>query len=339
MESILVTGGAGYIGSHTVLELLLAKFNVIVVDNFSNSSRLSLDRVAALSGSSVTIVEGDLRDQGVLDGIFLNFDILSVIHFAGLKSVGESVSDPISYYENNVLATVNLLMAMKCHGVKQIVFSSSATVYGVPVTLPLLENMALAEQTNPYGRSKYMIEAMLSDLHKSDGDWSIVILRYFNPVGAHSSGMIGEDSKGIPNNLMPYITQTAIGKLPEVKIFGNDYDTADGTGIRDYVHVVDLAKGHLAAVNMCQKNAGLERINLGTGLGVSVLDLITTFSKVNKVKVPFSVVERRPGDVAICVAGVKKAQEVLGWHARLNLADMCRDSWNWQSLNPDGYKN
>jgi UDP-glucose 4-epimerase len=339
MESILVTGGAGYIGSHTVLELLLAKFNVIVVDNFSNSSRLSLDRVAALSGRSVTIVEGDLRDQGVLDGIFLNFDILSVIHFAGLKSVGESVSDPISYYDHNVLATVNLLMAMKCHGVKQIVFSSSATVYGVPVTLPLLENMALGEQTNPYGRSKYMIEAMLCDLHKSDGDWSIVILRYFNPVGAHSSGMIGEDSKGIPNNLMPYVTQTAIGRLPEVQIFGNDYDTADGTGVRDYIHVVDLAKGHLAAVNMCQQNSGLERINLGTGFGVSVLDLITTFSKVNKVKVPFSVVERRPGDVAICVAGVKKAQELLGWRATLNLADMCRDSWNWQSLNPDGYKN
>lgn len=338
MKSILVTGGAGYIGSHTVLELLLAKFNVIVVDNFSNSSRLSLDRVATLSGSSVTIVEGDLCDQVVLDKIFQNFDILSVIHFAGLKSVGESAHDPISYYENNVLATVNLLMAMKCHGVKQIVFSSSATVYGVPVKLPLLEDMALGEQTNPYGRSKYMIEAMLSDLYKSDSDWSIVILRYFNPVGAHSSGMIGEDSKGTPNNLMPYITQTAIGKLPEIKIFGNDYETVDGTGVRDYIHVVDLAKGHLAAVNLCQKTAGLEKINLGTGFGVSVLDLITTFSKVNKVKVPFSVVERRPGDVAICVAGTKKAKEVLGWRAKLNLEDMCRDSWNWQSLNPDGYK-
>lgn len=339
MKSILVTGGAGYIGSHTVLELLLAKFNVIVVDNFSNSSRLSLDRVAALSGRSVTIVEGDLCDQSVLDKIFQNFDILTVIHFAGFKSVNESLNDPISYYKNNVLATINLLMAMQCHGVKQIVFSSSATVYGTPIKLPLIEDMALTEQKNPYGRSKYMIEALMSDLHKSDSDWSIVILRYFNPVGAHSSGMIGEDSKGIPNNLMPYITQTAIGKLPEVKIFGNDYDTVDGTGVRDYIHVVDLAKGHLAAVNMCKKNAGLEIINLGTGFGVSVLNLISTFSKVNNVKVPFSVVERRPGDVAICVAGVKKAKEMLGWHATLNLEDMCRDSWNWQSLNPDGYKN
>ncbi len=339
MESILVTGGAGYIGSHTVLELLLAKFNVIVVDNFSNSSRISLDRVAALSGSSVTIVEGDLRDQDRLDEIFLNFDIRTVIHFAGLKSVSESVSDPILYYENNVVATFNLLTAMKYHGIKEIVFSSSATVYGVPVTLPLLEDMTSAEQTNPYGRSKYMIEGMLSDLYKSDSDWGIVILRYFNPVGAHPSGMIGEDSKGIPNNLMPYVAQTAIGKLAEVKIFGNNYDTPDGTGVRDYIHVVDLAKGHLAAVNMCQKNTGLERINLGTGLGVSVLELITAFSRVNKVNVPFSVVDRRPGDVATSVAGVKKAREMLGWSTSLNLEDMCRDSWNWQSLNPGGYKN
>ena len=281
MHSILVTGGAGYIGSHTVYELLSKNFDVVVLDNFSNSNIEALNRISNHLDCSLNIIDGDLCNFNIVNKIFSDYKITNVIHFAGSKSVSESIYNPMLYYQNNVNATINLLKAMSINRVKNIVFSSSATVYGHPINLPLLETMPLGEPTNPYGRSKIIIESILSDLYSSDNDWNIAILRYFNPVGAHSSGMIGEDPQGIPSNLMPYIAQTAIGNLPYVEIFGNDYDTPDGTGIRDYIHVVDLAKGHLAALNACNNKLGLQSINLGTGRGVSVLDLVTTFSKIN----------------------------------------------------------
>ena len=338
MHSILVTGGAGYIGSHTVYELLSKNFDVVVLDNFSNSNIEALNRISNHLDCSLNIIDGDLCNFDIVNEIFSDYKITNVIHFAGSKSVSESIYNPMLYYQNNVNATINLLKAMSINRVKNIVFSSSATVYGHPIKLPLLETMPLGEPTNPYGRSKIIIESILSDLYSSDNDWNIAILRYFNPVGAHSSGMIGEDPQGIPSNLMSYIAQTAIGNLPYVEIFGNDYDTPDGTGIRDYIHVVDLAKGHLAALNACNNKIGLQSINLGTGRGVSVLDLVTTFSKINNIDVPYKIVNRRPGDVPICIAGVNKAHKILGWRANLGIDDMCKDAWKWQSLNPYGYK-
>lgn len=337
MNTILVTGGAGYIGTHTIVELLLSNYQIVVFDNLSNSNRIALDRVESLSGKSISFVEGDVLDLEALEGLFRTFDIDCVIHFAGLKAVNESISKPLAYYSNNVQGTLNLITIMKKYDVKKLVFSSSATVYGTPSKNPLTEDMLVGMPTNPYGTTKLMIEKILNDLHVSESDWDIVILRYFNPVGAHVSGMLGESPSGIPNNLMPLITKTALGKRPELTVYGCDYNTPDGSGVRDYIHVVDLAKGHLAAIVRCEASAGLLTVNLGTGKGVSVLEIISCFSRVNGVDVPFSIGCRRSGDVPVCVAGVDKAKHVLGWKANLDLEDMCRDSWRWQVKNPNGY--
>jgi len=337
MNKILVTGGAGYIGSHTVVELLEADYEVVVYDNLTNSSPISLERVTQITGKHVTFVEGDIRDKAALNSLFSVHAFDAVIHFAGLKAVGESVEQPLKYYKNNVYGSLQLLEVMTEHNVKTIVFSSSATVYGNPVELPLHEKMPTGIPTNPYGMSKLMIENILGDLYRADNSWRIARLRYFNPVGAHSSGLIGEDPMGIPNNLMPFITQTALGKLDELSIFGDDYPTVDGSGVRDYIHVVDLAKGHLAALRKLKESKSIITVNLGTGEGYSVLQLIAAFENVNKVKVPYKIFQRREGDVASCYADTSYAKELLNWEVNLGLNDMCRDSWNWQSNNPNGY--
>lgn len=337
MQNILVTGGAGYIGSHTVLQLLENNQQVIVVDNLCNASRESLSRVSEITGKSVTFVEADIRDEHALDSIFQQHKIDAVIHFAGLKAVGESVAKPLMYYQNNVYGTIVLCEVMQKHNVKNLVFSSSATVYGNPVSLPLHENMPTGQPTNPYGQSKLMVELILKDLHKSDPDWNVALLRYFNPAGAHPSGKIGEDPNGIPNNLMPFITQVATGKREKLAVFGDDYDTPDGTGVRDYIHVEDLASGHLKALEKLTENPGLVTFNLGTGQGYSVLDMVKEFEKQSGKAIPYQIVARRDGDVAACYADPKLAEEGLNWKAEKGLAEMCRDSWNWQANNPEGY--
>jgi len=332
---ILVTGGAGYIGSHTCLQLLQTGHDLVVLDNLSNSQPEALRRVQKLAGRQLQLVEGDIRDQTMLDAVF-RYPVKAVIHFAGLKAVGESVAEPLRYYDNNVAGTLSLLKAMKKHGCQQLVFSSSATVYGDPASVPIREHFPLSA-TNPYGRSKLMIEDMLRDLAHAEPDWRIAILRYFNPVGAHASGQIGEDPNGIPNNLMPFISQVAVGKRAQLSVFGDDYPTHDGTGVRDYIHVEDLARGHLCALAKLQQQAGLLTVNLGTGQGYSVLDMVKAFEQASGRPVPYSVTPRRPGDVAACYADPAQAEQLLGWRAEKTLADMCADSWRWQSQNPNGY--
>ena len=336
MSHILLTGGAGYIGSHTALELLNAGFNVLSFDNFSNSSDAALKRVEQLSGKSIVSVKGDIRDEQGLRDVFSQYDIAAVVHFAGLKAVGESTQIPLHYYDNNVAGTVTLCRVMREFGVKKLVFSSSATVYGDAKQVPIPET-APRSATNPYGQSKLMIEHILEDLVRAEPDWGITLLRYFNPVGAHDSGQIGEDPNGIPNNLMPFISQVAVGKREQLSVFGDDYATHDGTGVRDYIHVVDLARGHLKALQYLQNNTGIEAINLGTGTGYSVLDMVKAFSDTNQVPVPYQIAPRRPGDIAVCYAEPAKARTLLGWQAEKTLDDMVRDSWRWQSGNPNGY--
>lgn len=338
LKRILVTGGAGYIGSHTCLELLQAGYHVVVVDNLSNSRMESLVRVQTLAGKSLDFHQIDLLNKRALNALFRDTPIEAVIHFAGLKAVGESHALPLSYYQNNVTGTLNLCDAMQKHAVKNLVFSSSATVYGDPHAVPITEAFPVGEATNPYGRSKWMIEAILQDLHTADPSWNIGRLRYFNPVGAHPSGQIGEDPRGIPNNLLPYIAQVAAGKLSELQIFGNDYPTCDGTGVRDYIHVVDLAQGHLKALNKLAESPGLVTYNLGTGKGYTVLQLVAAFEKAAGVPIPYKVVARRFGDIAACYADPTKAKKELGWAATRGLAEICADAWRWQSRNPDGYE-
>ena len=335
--NVLVTGGAGYIGSHTCVELIETGHTPIVVDNLYNSSPKSLDRVKEITGVEVKFYEGDVRDEALLNRIFDENEIGAVIHFAGLKAVGESVAKPLAYYDNNLISTMVLARVMGNRGCKKIIFSSSATVYSGDNEMPLRETSKTGNCTNPYGWTKYMCEQILLDIAFADPEWSVVLLRYFNPVGAHKSGKIGEHPNGIPNNLMPFISQTAIGKRKQLSVFGNDYDTHDGTGVRDYIHVVDLAKGHVAAVKYVTGNTGCEVFNLGTGSGYSVLDMVNTFAQVNNVPVPYAIVDRRPGDIATCYADPAKSAEVLGWKAEKTLADMCRDSWRWQSQNPMGF--
>ena len=335
--NVLVTGGAGYIGSHTCLELLESGYGVVVVDNLVNSNPKSLERVQNLTGKALKIYEGDVRDEALMKKIFAENEIGCVIHFAGLKAVGESVSKPWEYYDNNLNSTLVLTKVMKEAGMKNLIFSSSATVYTADNEMPLRETSRTGNCTNPYGWTKYMTEQILSGLAHAEADWSVCLLRYFNPIGAHESGMIGEDPRGIPNNLMPYITQVAIGRRDHLSVFGNDYDTPDGTGVRDYIHVVDLAKGHVAAVKYVAEHHGCEVFNLGTGVGYSVLDMVHSFIDANRVPVPYEIVGRRPGDIATCYADPSKSAEVLGWKAERTLTDMCRDSWNWQSKNPQGF--
>ncbi|HIS60239.1 MAG TPA: UDP-glucose 4-epimerase GalE [Candidatus Faecousia faecipullorum] len=335
--NILVTGGAGYIGSHTCVELLESGYEVVVVDNLCNSNPKSLERVRELTGKSVKFYEGDVRDEALLRKIFAENEIAAVIHFAGLKAVGESVAQPWRYYDNNLNSTLVLTKVMGEAGCKNIIFSSSATVYSGDNEMPLRETSRTGNCTNPYGWTKYMTEQILSGMAKADPQWSIVLLRYFNPVGAHKSGTMGEDPRGIPNNLMPFITQVAVGRREKLSVFGNDYDTPDGTGVRDYIHVVDLAKGHVAAIRYAVENHGCEVFNLGTGVGYSVLDMVKAFETANGVKIPYAIVDRRPGDLATCYADPAKSREVLGWKAEKTLEDMCRDSWNWQKNNPMGY--
>lgn len=333
---ILVTGGAGYIGSHTCLELLAAGCDVVVLDNLSNARRESLRRVAEIVGRAPCFVRGDVRDESVLRQVFAEHRIEAVIHFAGLKAVGESVEQPLRYYDNNVNGSLCLLRAMDEAGVRRLVFSSSATVYGDPHAVPIREDFPLSA-TNPYGRSKLMVEDVLRDLCRSDPRWQVALLRYFNPVGAHESGLIGEDPNGIPNNLMPFVSQVAIGKRPEVVVFGNDYPTPDGTGVRDYIHVVDLARGHLKALEALRNRQGVLTVNLGTGRGYSVLDMVKAFGLACGRELPYRIAARRPGDVAACYADPAYAAEVLGWRAERGIEQMCADSWRWQSHNPDGY--
>lgn len=334
---VLVTGGAGYIGSHTVIELVHAGHSVVVVDNLSNSSRESLKRVERITGASIPFVEADVCDTAALERIFGDHDFDAVIHFAGLKAVGESVSRPLDYYRNNIVSTLSLCEVMQAHGVKKLIFSSSATVYGTPEQLPLTEHGRTGIGiTNPYGQTKYMNEQILRDVAAADPTWQITLLRYFNPIGTHSSGLIGEDPNGVPNNLLPYVSQVAVGKLDKIKVYGGDYDTPDGTGVRDYIHVVDLAKGHLAALEHLPVS-GAETYNLGTGEGTSVLELIRAFEQACGRQLPYEVVARRPGDVASCYADAGKAAEELSWHAEKTIAEACADSWRWQSQNPDGY--
>ncbi|MBQ9354705.1 MAG: UDP-glucose 4-epimerase GalE [Clostridia bacterium] len=334
--SVLVTGGAGYIGSHTCVEMLEAGYDVVVVDNLDNSSKESLNRVEKITGKKVKFYENDVRDKQGLRKIFSENKIEAVIHFAGLKAVGESVKKPMMYYSNNIDSTLVLIDVMKEFGVKKIVFSSSATVYGVAKEMPLKEGMPTGA-INPYGRTKLFIEEILRDLYISDNEWSIALLRYFNPIGAHKSGIIGEDPKGIPNNLMPYIAQVAVGKLEKLHVFGNDYKTVDGTGVRDYIHVVDLAKGHVKAVGYVLENKGCEEINLGTGNGTSVLELRDAFVKASGVDIPYVIDPRRPGDPDEVYADANKAKKLLGWTAELGVDEMCEDTWRWQSRNPNGY--
>ena len=336
--AVLVTGGAGYIGSHTCVELLNAGYEVVVVDNLYNSSEKALERVEQITGKKVTFYETDLLDQEGVKKIFDQEKIESVIHFAGLKAVGESVHKPLEYYHNNLTGTLILCDEMRNHGVKNIVFSSSATVYGDPAEIPITENCPKGEITNPYGRTKSMLEQILTDLHTADPEWNVILLRYFNPIGAHESGLIGEDPKGIPNNLVPYIAQVAVGKLDHLNVFGNDYDTPDGTGVRDYIHVVDLAKGHVKALKKLEDKEGVSIYNLGTGNGYSVLEVLHAYEKACGKTLKYEIKPRRDGDIATCYADCTKAKEELGWVAEKNIDDMCADSWRWQSTNPNGYR-
>ena len=336
--AILVTGGAGFIGSHTCVELLEAGYEVVVVDNLYNASRKSMDRIEQITGKKPTFYEADILDREALNKIFEKEQIDSVIHFAGLKAVGESVAKPIEYYYNNIAGTLVLCDVMRKHNVKNIVFSSSATVYGDPAFIPITEECPKGKITNPYGQTKGMLEQVLEDIHVSDPEWNVILLRYFNPIGAHKSGLIGEDPKGIPNNLVPYVAQVAIGKLECLGVFGDDYDTPDGTGVRDYIHVVDLAKGHVAAIKKLEEKKGVLIYNLGTGKGYSVLDVVHAFEKACGKKIPYAVKPRRPGDIATCYADPAKAKAELGWEAENGLEEMCADSWRWQSMNPNGYE-
>ena len=335
--SILVTGGAGYIGSHTCVELLEAGYEVVVVDNLYNASPKAIERVEEITGKKVTFYEADLLDKEALDKIFDAHDIDAVIHFAGYKAVGESVQKPIEYYHNNMTGTLILCDVMRNHGVKNIVFSSSATVYGDPAQIPITENCPKGTPTNPYGWTKSMLEQVLTDIHTSDNEWNVILLRYFNPIGAHKSGIIGEDPKGIPNNLVPYIAQVAVGKRAALGVFGNDYDTPDGTGVRDYIHVVDLAIGHVKAIEKIKQNPGVEVYNLGTGNGYSVLQVVEAFGKACGNPIPYEIKPRREGDIATCYCDPQKAKEDLGWTAQYGVDEMCQDTWRWQSGNPNGY--
>lgn len=335
--AVLVTGGTGYIGSHTIIQLIEAGNKVIVVDNLSNSSKIVLERIREITGVKVKFYEKDLIHADQIDLIFRENDINSVIHFAALKAVGESVEKPLDYYRNNLIGTLNLLQAMKKHQVKRFVFSSSATVYGDPKSCPITEDFPLST-TNPYGATKLMVEDILRDICQADSQFNVAILRYFNPVGAHSSGRIGEEPSGIPNNLMPYITKVAVGQLNYLNVFGNDYDTHDGTGVRDYIHVVDLAMGHLKALEKLETNCGLVTYNLGTGTGYSVLDLVNSFSQASKKEIPYRIVERRSGDIGMCYADSSKAKAELNWEAKYGIKEMCEDSWRWQERNPNGYE-
>lgn len=334
---ILVTGGAGYIGSHTCVELLNEGYEVVVVDNLYNASIKAVDRIREITGKDIKFYETDIRDYNALFNIFSEEKIDTVIHFAGLKAVGESVSKPLEYYENNISGTLNLCKAMRENGCKNIIFSSSATVYGNPEFVPITELCPKGECTNPYGWTKHMLEQILTDLHTSDPEWNVILLRYFNPIGAHKSGLIGEDPKGIPNNLLPYVAQVAIGKLQCVGVFGNDYDTPDGTGVRDYIHVVDLALGHVKAIDKIKENPGVKIYNLGTGKGYSVLDVIKAFEKACGHTIPYEIKPRRAGDIATCYSDATLAKQELGWQAQYGIEEMCADSWRWQSMNPDGY--
>lgn len=336
--NILLTGGAGYIGSHTAIELDRAGHSIVIVDNLVNSKPEAVRRVEKIIGKSVPFIEADVRDREAMNKVFEQHKIDAVIHFAGLKAVGESCVKPLEYYENNMNATFVLLDTMRSHGCKNIIFSSSATVYGDPAQIPITEECPKGHCTNPYGQTKSMLEEVLIDLQKADNEWNVVLLRYFNPIGAHSSGLIGENPNGIPNNLMPYITQTAIGIRQELGVFGNDYPTHDGTGVRDYIHVVDLASGHVAALQAIQKNCGLAIYNLGTGHGYSVLDVVKAFEEANGLKVPYAIKPRRPGDIATCYCDPAKAKAELGWEAQYGITEMCRDSWNFQRNNPNGYE-
>ena len=336
--AILVTGGAGYIGSHTVVQLQNAGYEVVVLDNLVNSSEKSLQRVEKITGKKVPFYKADILDREALEVIFSKESVDAVIHFAGLKAVGESVAKPWEYYNNNIAGTLVLTDVMRRHGVKNIIFSSSATVYGDPAFVPITEECPKGQCTNPYGWTKSMLEQILSDMQKADPEWNVVLLRYFNPIGAHKSGTIGENPNGIPNNLMPYITQVAVGKLKELGVFGNDYDTHDGTGVRDYIHVVDLADGHVKALRKIEEKAGLCVYNLGTGTGYSVLDIVKNFEEANCVAIPYVIKDRRPGDIAVCYADASKAKKELSWEAQYGIRDMCEDSWRWQSGNPNGYE-
>ena len=336
MSSFLVTGGAGYIGSHTCIELMAAGHQVTIVDNLSNSKRAVLERISRLAGRPPIFVQADVRDARALDGIFERYAFDAVIHFAGLKAVGESVAQPLRYYDNNVGGTISLCEAMKRNGVRSLVFSSSATVYGDPESLPITENARLSV-TNPYGRSKLMVEDILRDLAAAESGWHVALLRYFNPIGAHESGLIGEDPNGIPNNLLPYVAQVAVGKLPCLRVFGADYETSDGTGVRDYIHVVDLAQGHVAALRYLAEHEGVTTVNLGTGQGYSVLDVVRAFEQASGSTIPYEVAARRPGDIAACYADPSLALRLFGWQASYGIDRMCIDTWRWQSSNPDGY--
>lgn len=334
---ILVTGGAGYIGSHTCVELLNEGLDVVIMDNLYNSSRKAVDRIMEITGRQVTFYKTDMMDREGVRSVFENEKIDAVIHFAGLKAVGESVVKPIEYYTNNISGTLILCDEMRRHGVKNIIFSSSATVYGDPAQIPITEDCPKGVCTNPYGWTKSMLEQILTDIHTADSEWNVVLLRYFNPIGAHKSGLIGEDPKGIPNNLLPYIAQVAIGKRPQVNVFGNDYDTPDGTGVRDYIHVVDLARGHVKALKKLAPGSGVNIYNLGTGNGYSVLDMIHAFSKACGHELKYEIQARRPGDIAVCYAKCDKAKAELGWEAEYGVEEMCADTWKWQSMNPNGY--
>lgn len=336
--SILVTGGAGYIGSHTCLELLKAGYEVVVVDNLCNSSEEAVKRVEKIAGKPVKFYQADILDREALNKIFDSEEVDSVIHFAGLKAVGESVAKPLEYYHNNITGTLILCDVMRKHGVKNIVFSSSATVYGDPAFVPITEECPKGQITNPYGQTKSMLEQILTDFHVADPEWNVVLLRYFNPIGAHESGLIGEDPKGIPNNLVPYIAQVAVGKLQCLGVFGNDYPTHDGTGVRDYIHVVDLAVGHVKALKKIEEKAGVCIYNLGTGKGYSVLDVVKAYEKACGKEIRYEIKPRRPGDIATCYADASKAKKELGWEAERGIEEMCADSWRWQSANPDGYR-
>lgn len=338
MSTILVTGGAGFIGSHTCVELLEEGYDVVVIDNLCNSSKESLKRVEKITGKNVKFYEADIADNAVMSKIFEENDIYAVIHFAGLKAVGESVQKPMEYYMNNISGTLEMCKVMREYGVKNIIFSSSATVYGDPKQIPITEECPKGQCTNPYGWTKSMLEQILTDIQKADNEWNVILLRYFNPIGAHKSGLIGEDPNGIPNNLMPYITKVATGQLPRVNVFGNDYPTPDGTGVRDYIHVVDLAIGHLKAIEKLSENPGVKVYNLGTGKGYSVLEVIENFSKACGKDIPYVITDRRAGDIAECYADPSLAKKELGWEAKYGIKEMCEDSWNWQKNNPNGYR-